>query len=90
MTRIRQKLLEHFDDEVREKLKVRDEASKAYLNRYERLLMQLTRHELCAHAEFLGDATFRLKASPFRIERTPYPWVYMSYRAVPARRTSTA
>ena len=65
MTRIRQKLLEHFDDEVREKLKVRDEASKTYLNRYERLLMQLTRHELCAHAEFLGDATFRLKGQPF-------------------------
>jgi hypothetical protein len=65
MTRIRQKLLEHFDDEVREKLKMRDEASKTYLNRYERLLMQLTRHELCAHAEFLGDATFRLKRQPF-------------------------
>jgi hypothetical protein len=65
MTRIRQKLLEHFDDEVREKLKVCDEASKTYLNRYERLLMQLTRHELCAHAEFLGDATFRLKGQPF-------------------------
>ena len=41
---------------MREKLKVRDEASKAYLNRYERLLMQLTRHELDGHAEFLGDA----------------------------------
>jgi hypothetical protein len=65
MTRIRQKLLEHFDDEVREKLKVCDEASKTYLNRYERLLMPLTRHELCAHAEFLGDATFRLKGQPF-------------------------
>ena len=33
---------------MREKLKVRDEDSKAYLNRYERLLMQLTRHELTA------------------------------------------
>ncbi|MCA1604745.1 MAG: DEAD/DEAH box helicase, partial [Acidobacteria bacterium] len=65
MTRIRQKLFEHFDDEVREKLKVRDEASKAYLNRYERLLMQLSRHELNAHAEFFGDAAFRLKAQPF-------------------------
>lgn len=46
MTRTRQQLLENFDDEVREKLKVRDEASRAYLNRYEHLLMQLTRHEL--------------------------------------------
>ena len=65
MTRTRQQLLENFDDEVREKLKVRDEASRAYLNRYERLLMQLTRHELEACAEFLGDASFRLAANPF-------------------------
>jgi len=65
MTQTRRKLLEHFDDEVREKLKVRDEASKAYLNRYERLLIQLTRHELGGHAEFLSDASFRLKTQPF-------------------------
>lgn len=65
MTSTRQKLLEHFDDEVREKLKIRDEASKAYLNRFERLLMQLTRHELHGHAEFQGDATFRLRSHPF-------------------------
>lgn len=64
MTSTRQKLLENFDDEVREKLKVRDEDSKAYLNRFEHLLMQLTRHELHAHAEFQGDATFRLQSYP--------------------------
>ena len=65
MTRTRQQLLENFDDEVREKLKVRDETSKAYLNRYERLLMQLTQHELNGQAEFMGDATFSLKTQPF-------------------------
>ena len=65
MTRTRQQLLENFDDEVREKLKLRDEASKAYLGRYERLLMQITRHELNAHAEFIGDSTFRLQTNPF-------------------------
>lgn len=65
MTSTRQKLLENFDDEVREKLKVRDEDSKAYLNRFEHLLMQLTRHELHSHAEFQGDATFRLLSHPF-------------------------
>ena len=42
-----------------------DEASKAYLNRFERLLMHLTRHELNGHAEFLDDSTFRLSAHPF-------------------------
>jgi ERCC4-related helicase len=65
MTRTRQKLLENFDDEVREKLKVRDEASKAYLNRYERLLMQLTRHELNGNASFQDDYSFVLKSCPF-------------------------
>ncbi len=65
MTRTRQKLLEHFDDEVREKLKVRDETSRACLNRYEQLLIQLTRHELDGSAEFINDSSFRLKAQPF-------------------------
>jgi len=65
MTRTRQQLLEHFDDEVREKLKIRDEDSKAYLNRFERLLMQLTRHELNSHAEFQGDSSFNLTSQPF-------------------------
>ena len=49
---------------MREKLKLRDEDSKAYLNRFERLLMQLTRHELNGHAEFMNDSSFRLKAHP--------------------------
>ncbi len=73
MTRTRQQLLENFDDEVREKLRVRDEDSKAYLNRYERLLMQLTRHELDGQAEFLGDAAFRLAASPFPQQAASIP-----------------
>ncbi len=66
MTRTRQKLLEHFDDEVREKLKVRDEASRANLNRFERLLIELTRHELNSHARFIDDSSFRLESCPFR------------------------
>jgi len=65
MKRTRQKLLENFDDEVREKLKVRDEASKACLNRYERLLIELTRHELSRHARFIDDSSFVLERCPF-------------------------
>jgi adenine-specific DNA-methyltransferase len=65
MTRARQLLFEHFDDEVREKLRLSDERSRHYLNRYERILMQLTRHELGDHAEFLTDSSFRLKSCPF-------------------------
>lgn len=65
MTRTRRQLLENFDDEVREKLRVSDKASKAYLNRYERLLMRLTQHELNGHAEFVDESSFRLKSNPF-------------------------
>jgi ERCC4-related helicase len=65
MTRTRQQLLETFDDEVREKLKVRDEASKAYLNRFERMLIQLTRYELTGSAQFVDDSSFRLKSCAF-------------------------
>jgi len=73
MTRTRQQLMEHFDDEVREKLKVRDQDSKAYLNRYERLLIQLSQHELAHHAEFLNDSSFRLKSQPFPNQASTIP-----------------
>lgn len=65
MARARQLLFEHFDDEVREKLRVSDERSRLYLNRYERILMQLTRFELRDHADFLTDFSFKLTTSPF-------------------------
>ncbi len=65
MTRTRQQLLENFDDEVREKLKVRDEASKAYLSKFEQRLMQLTRWELDGKAEFPDTSSFRLSTCPF-------------------------
>jgi adenine-specific DNA-methyltransferase len=65
MTRTRQKLLENFDDEVREKLKTRAEAAKANLSRFEQLLMQLTQHELNGKAQFLDDGVFRLESNPF-------------------------
>ena len=64
-TRTREQLFENFDDEVRDKLRIRDEASRAYLNRYERLLIQLTKHELDGNAEFLDDSSFKLRFCPF-------------------------
>lgn len=73
MTRTRQKLLENFDDEVREKLKIRDEASKAHLDRFERMLIQLTRYELGEHAEFVGDSSFRLRSCPLAERASDIP-----------------
>jgi adenine-specific DNA-methyltransferase len=61
MADTRTKLLEHFDEEVHERLKVNLEERNNYLARAERWLWNLTRHELAGHAEFspLGYA-FRL------------------------------
>jgi adenine-specific DNA-methyltransferase len=65
MTKTRQKLLENFDDEVREKLREQADKSERALNKFERLLMRTTQHELNGHAEFLGDSSFRLRSPPF-------------------------
>ena len=56
LTRTRQHLLEHFDAEVSEKLKISLGESQACLTRYERMLMQLTRHELGDAATFPESA----------------------------------
>lgn len=65
MKQTRQKLMENFDDEVREKLKMRDHDSRAYLNRFEKMLMALTQHELAGNAEFINESSFELKTNPF-------------------------
>jgi len=67
MTQTRRKLLENFDDEVRDKLKVRAAASVASLDRLERLLMRLTAHELRDHAEYVDESSFRLTSNPFEL-----------------------
>jgi superfamily II DNA or RNA helicase len=64
MKTTRRKLMENFDDEVRDKLKVRDDASKAFLSRFERQFIQLTQHELAGHAEFISDSIFDLQSLP--------------------------
>jgi adenine-specific DNA-methyltransferase len=73
MTTTGRKLLENFDDEVREKLRLRDESSRAFLNSFERLLMQVTEHELAGCAEFLNDSAFRLNSLPFAVRDGEVP-----------------
>ncbi len=63
MVKTRQLLLENFDEEVQDKLRTRAEDSRAALNRYERMLMDLTAAELSEHADF-DQAGFSLKRSP--------------------------
>jgi adenine-specific DNA-methyltransferase len=64
MTQTRQKLLEHFDDEVRERLRLQQEESRKAVGRFERLLMRLTEHELAGDAHFHDDGSFELLYSP--------------------------
>jgi len=68
MVKTRQLFLENFDEEVQDKLRIRADDSSKTRNRYERMLMDLTRAELGDHALFDqggGDADgFRLLHSP--------------------------
>lgn len=66
MAQTRKDLLENFDVEVHEKLRVSKEKSEESLNRYERMLMQLTRRALNDNADFPdGQSAFRLLRNPF-------------------------
>jgi adenine-specific DNA-methyltransferase len=67
ITQTRQQLLDNFDDEVREKLRVTDADSREYLNRSERMLMELTQYELGDHAQFSSDSAFDLRDNPFPV-----------------------
>ncbi len=62
----RQKLLENFDQDVIEKLRINFEQSKDYLNRYEEWLWNLTKHFLQDYANFdSNDHSFYLHTNPF-------------------------
>ncbi|HNO74231.1 MAG TPA: SNF2-related protein [Nitrosomonas mobilis] len=66
MVKTRQLLLENFDEEVQDKLRIRAGDSSKARNRYERMLMDLTRAELGQYqncADFDADG-FRLRQSP--------------------------
>lgn len=69
MLNARKALLENFDEDVQERLRLRDQAAKASLGRLERLLMRFTQAALPQHATFDEDSTgFRLDALPTFID----------------------
>ncbi len=66
----RQKLLENFDEEVHEKLRVSLRESKEYLTRYENWLWQITKYYLEPYADFVADEySFTLRENPFAGEK---------------------
>ena len=72
----RQKLLENFDTEVHEKLKINERESHAYLDTYERWLWEVTHYYLGKNADFAEhEYSFTLKNNPFpteNIDSGPY------------------
>ncbi len=73
MTHTRRKLLENFDDEVREKLKIRNADTNLHLSQFERQLMKLAAHELAGDADFIDTSSFRLNAVPAWVDSAGIP-----------------
>lgn len=67
MVKTRQLLLENFDEEVQDKLRIRAEDSRNTRSKYERMLMELTRAELSDCAVF-DDEGFELRHLPPMID----------------------
>jgi len=72
----RKKLLENFDVEVAEKLKISKDQTTKYLDRFEQYLWSLTKYYLRDHANFDDHKMFfELHTNPFKdliINRGPY------------------
>lgn len=72
----RRQLLENFDEEVHEKLRINLAESKEYLTRYESWLWNITKYSLSNDAVFSNDEhSFTLKRNPFpeaKIHSGPY------------------
>lgn len=59
------KLFEHFDEDVAERFRTRRSGVNRSLDRIERMLMDVTRHELRDHARFTGERSFVLDRNPY-------------------------
>lgn len=76
MKQTRQKLLENFDEEVHDKLRISFDESREYRSKYEQWLWQLTQYYLKDYADFSeSEYSFTLKENPFpdeKIHSGPY------------------
>ena len=84
MVKTRQLLLEHFDEEVQDKLRIRAEDSQKARSRFERMLMDLTRAELSDSANFDDDG-FVLCRAPTGIESSGPAGIELGRYELPRR-----
>jgi len=69
----KRKLLENFDEEVHQRLKINLAEGKEYLNRYEQMLWSVTKYALADVASFNSEETsFVLKSNPFKDKSINY------------------
>ncbi|HFI2151127.1 TPA: SNF2-related protein [Pseudomonas aeruginosa] len=84
MVKTRQVLLENFDEEVQEKLRMRADDSRNARNRFERMLMDLTRAELVQYASF-DDGGFDLHHIPTEVEHSGLTGIELGRYELPRR-----
>lgn len=65
MLATRETLLENFDEEVVDKLRIRLSKSQEYVSKYERWLWDITRFALNDKATFSNDYSFQLQSQPY-------------------------
>ncbi len=84
MVKTRQVLLENFDEEVQDKLRVRAEDSRSACSRFERMLMDLSRAELGDCASFDDDG-FNLQRAPDGIDASGLSGIELGRYELPRR-----
>ncbi|SAK09583.1 SNF2-related protein [Burkholderia multivorans] len=84
MVKTRQALLENFDEEVQEKLRMRADDSRNARNCFERMLMDLTRAELVQYASF-DDGGFDLHHIPAEVEHSGLTGIELGRYELPRR-----
>lgn len=82
----RRKLLENFDAEVHDRLRINLDRSREHIGRFERLLWTVTKHELGKRAVFdEGYLSFTLKTPPDGLD-TPTGAYYLTKQALDGHR----
>jgi F0F1-type ATP synthase membrane subunit b/b' len=90
MLNARKALLENFDVDVQERLRLRDQAARASLGKFERMLMRFTQAALRANARFDEDGTgFQLDSTPDFVGGAPRQEIQLGRYELP-RRTEEA
>ena len=84
MVKTRQILLENFDEEVQEKLRIRADDSRSARNRFEQMLMDVTRAELADCAAF-DEEGFVLRHMPSGVDGSNQTGIELGRYELPRR-----